>query len=492
VLDYGRVGKLAGVDPGRDLLLPRGRPLSYLRVNERPHASRGLTRSLLERRATELRVRIPVVVEREGSDRIVAALERFAVSQVFPVLDGTCERDGEVEICWLDLVQVAVLRRSEGTGLARRNAVVVAAGIGFSPTFAVSADPEAATRSWQYWNSEWEFADPPEPRDRWWRVRPNETRRRGHWLLMAGPGSRGPEARGTFAACLHPSMREELGNPPYVVVEHPFRGGRVPVAVLEDEFRGMGENVWGKTIFLDRTARDGLGLLDGEFCLVHPWTRPRIALRRLRLRDRLVGARTIAAHPRAPARADLEKPVCRLEPEALETIGGRAGEFVAIERVVPAADGREGHWDVVRTKQRVLPIDRAERTRRAEWEAPQTWDAASEGPGEGGAGAPELEGYVDCAERLGLHPPYPAIYLNYYTRKEALGELQLCEPVQVRVGIGNRLANEASEFAWLAVIALLGAAIAFLDSPFWQVAAACVLIVLTAAMLAFRAIRAVR
>jgi hypothetical protein len=490
-LDYGRVGKLAGVDTGPDLLLPSGRPLSYLRVGERANDSRGLTRSLLERRATELRVRIPVVVEPGGSDRIVAALERFAVSPVFPVLGGTCESEGEVEVCWLDLVQVAALRRQEGSGLARRGAVV-AAGIRFSPTYEVSASPEEATRSWQYWNSDWEFADPPEDRDRWWRVRPNETRRRGHWLLMAGPGSRGPEARGTFAACLHPRMRRELGNPPYVVVEHPFRGGHVPVAVLQDEFTGVGENVWGKTIFLDRTARDGLGLLDGEFCAVHPWVRPRIALWRCRMRDRMVGARTIAAHPRAPARADLEKPVCRLEPEVLETIGGRAGEFVAIERVVPAADGREGHWEVVRTKQRVLPIDRAERARRAEWEAPQTWDAASESPGEGGDGAPDIEGYVDCAERLGLYPPYPAIYLNYYTRKEALRELRLCEPVQVRVGIGNRLANEASEFAWLAVIALLGAAIAFLDSPFWQIASAGVLIVLTLAMLAFRAIRAVR
>ena len=490
MFDYGRVGRLAGVDPGPDLLLPRGRPLSYLRVGERPNASQGLTRSLLERRATELRVRIPVVAEPGRSDRVVSALERFAVSPVFPVLDGTCESEGEVEICWLDLVQVAALRREEGSGLAPRGPVV-AAGIRFSPTYALSADPEEATRYWQYWNSGWEFVDRPDDRDDWWRVRPNETRRRGHRLLKAGPGSRGPEARGTFAACLHRSMRKELGNPPYVVVKHPFRGGYVPVAVLEDEFEGADETVWAKTIFLDRTARDAVGLLDGEFCIVRPWTRPRIALWRSRARDRLVGARTIAAHPRAPARADLEKPVCRLEPEALETIGGRPGEFVAIERVVPADDGRDGHWEVVRTKQRVLPIDSAERMRRAGWEAPQTWDAAAN-PGEGGDGAPEIEGYVDCAERLGLFPPYPAIYLNYYTRKEALRELRLCEPVQVRVGIGSRVATDASEFAWLAIIALLGAAIAFLPSSFWQIVAAGVLVLLTAGLLAFRAIRAVR
>lgn len=489
MFDYGRVGRLAGVDPGLDLLLPEGRPLSYLRVGERPNASQGLTRSLLERRATELRVRIPVVVEPGGSGPIVAALERFAVASVFPVLDGTCESEGNVEVCWLDLVQVAALSRQEGNGLAPRGPVV-AAGIRFSPTYAVSPDPEEATRDWQYWNTDWEFVERPDDRDDWWRVRPNETRRRSRRLLKGGPGDRGPEARGTFAACLHRSMRKELGNPPYVVVEHPFRGGRVPVAVLEDEFKGADETVWAKTIFLDRTARDSLGLLDGEFCIVSPWVRPRIALWRSRMRDRLVGARTIAAHPRAPARADLEKPVCRLEPAALEAIGGRPREFVAIERIVPAADGQEGHWDVVRTKQRVLPIDSAEQVRRADWESPQTWDAAAASLG-GAGGAPEIEGYVDCAERLGLYPPYPAIYLNYYTRK-ALRELRLCEPVLVRVGIGNRLADDASEFAWLAVIALLGAAIAFLDSTFWQIVSACVLIVLTLAMLGFRAIRAVR
>jgi hypothetical protein len=490
-LDYGRVGKLVGADPGHDLLLPGGRPLSYLRVGEKMEASRGLTQTLLERRATELRVRVPVVVERGGSDRIVTALQRFAVSQVFPMLDGTCGQEGEVDLCWLDLTQVAALRRQEGTGLARRGAVA-AAGIEFSPTYGISADPEKATRSWQYWNSDWEFAEQPGDRDGWWRLRPNETRRRGHWLLMSGPGSRGPEARGSFAVCLHPEMKRKLGNPPYVVIEHPFRGGHIPVLVLPDEFRGVGEEVWKETIFLDRTARDALGLLDGEFCVVHPWTHPRLSIWRCRVRDRLVGARTIAAHPRAPARADLEKPVCRLEPEVLETIGGQAGEFVAIERVVPGADGKEGHWDVVRTSQRVLPIAAAERVRRAEWESAQTWDAASESPSQGGDGAPDLEGYVDCAERLGLYPPYPAIYLNYYTRKEALRGLGFCEPVQVRVGVANRLATEASEFAWFAVIALLGAAIAFLDSSFWQIAAAGVLIGLTLFLLVFRAIRAVR
>jgi hypothetical protein len=489
VFEYESVGKLAGAEPGHDLLLPSERPLSYLRAGQRAEDWRGLTQALLERRATELRVRVPVVVPRGGAAGIVTALRRFAVSQVFPVIDGTREREGEVDLCWLDLTQVAALRRQEGTGLAERGTAVVAAGIRFSPTYEVSPQPQKATRFWQYWNSHWEFVDPPEGSEGWWRVRPNETRRRGHWLLLDG---RGPEARGTFAACLHPQMWERLGKPPYVVVEHPFRGGQMPVLVLEDKLEELTEPDWRDTIFLDRTARDALGLLDGEFCVVHPWLRPRGTLFYRRLRDRMVGARTIAAHTRAPARADLEKPVCRIEPEALQTIGAREGEFVQIERVRRPQGAATGHWEVVRTSRRALPIDSAERARRADWEAPQSWDERSEGPEEGGAGVPELTGYVDCAERLGLFPPYPAIYLNYYTRKEALQGLGLCEPVQVRVGFWSRIAAEASEFVWLALIALLGAAAAFPDSSPWQLVAVVALVALTTFLVCFRAIRAIR
>lgn len=490
MFEYERVGKLVGAGPGHDLLLPRGRPLSYLRAGEGSEKSQGLTKALLERQATELRVRIPVVVESGESEQVAEALRRFAVSAVFPVLDGTCEREGGVDLCWLDLVQVAALRRHVGSGLAERSIPVTAAGIRFSPTFEVSDPPETATQFWQYWNSDWEFDDEPKERADWWRVRPNATRRRSHWLLL---DARGPEARGTLAACLHPQVKEELGNPRYLVIKHPYREGYVPVLALEDpKLRELPEMKWKKTIFLDRTARDALGLLDGELCVVHPWLHPRRKLFYRQLRERAVGARTIAAHTRAPARADLEKPVCRLEPEALETIGGRGGEFVQIERIIPAEYGWPERWETVRTSQRVLPIDSAERALRAAWEAPQIWDDRSEDTDAGGDGAPELTGYVDCAERLGLHPPYPAIYLNYYTRKEALRGLGLCQPVQIRVGFWSRLAAEASEFVWLAVIALLGAAIVFLDSSLWRIAAVVALVALTAFLVCFRVIRAIR
>ncbi|HVD38742.1 MAG TPA: hypothetical protein VNC15_07920, partial [Solirubrobacterales bacterium] len=118
MFEYERVGKVAGVDSGNALLLPAGRPLSYLRVGEKPEASRGLSQALLEAQTTELRVRIPVVVERGASERVAAAMRRFAVSPVFPVLDGIGETGKGIEICWLDLVQVAALRRQEGAGLA--------------------------------------------------------------------------------------------------------------------------------------------------------------------------------------------------------------------------------------------------------------------------------------------------------------------------------------------------------------------------------------
>jgi hypothetical protein len=506
VLEYRSVGELVGGDPGGKLLLPGGRPLSYLRVaaDGLPGGSTGLTRALLESRATEFRLRIPLVTDRDGErSAVTEALERFGVSAVYPRLEGRClELEREVDLCWLDWIQLKAVGESSETGFARRAGAVEIAGVKVTPTYAAAADANAVKRSWQYWNSRWEFAAPPPGREALWRVRPNDKRDRPKWFLARlrrrpKPGY-GPEARGTFAACMHPEMRRQLGGPDYVVVEHPYRRGWLPVRVLDETFGAKegeegGEAMWHKTIFLDRTARDALGIADGEFCRVHAWLRPRRSVWWRRAREWAVGARTIAAHPRAPARADLEKPVCRLEPAALEAIGGRAGDVVTIEHVVPADGESPGErWERVHMRQRVLPIDELERAQRAIWEAPQAWDdGADASPPGSSAEALEMEGYVDCAERLGVYPPYPAIYLNYYSRHR-LRKLELCQPVQIRVGVPGRLAAEASEFVWLVVIALLGAAIAFLESTFWQVIAAVLLVGVTIGLVIFRAIRAIR
>ncbi len=506
MFEYRLVGEMKGLGSGdRELLLPPERPLSYLRVGSQGAESAGVTRALLEGRATEFRFRIPLVMPgTTGSSEIIGALRRRLASPVFPVLNGRrCDDGAEVEVCWLDWVQMKTVGRELDAGFARSDAPVDVGELRITPTFEITGQGQVLLRNWQYWNSEWDFQQRPADRDRWWRVRPNHTRDRPllPFSSRLRPSSFAPQARGTFAACLHPEMHRLLGRPRYVVIEHPFRTSWLPVLALEDRGlevkAGNDDGLWRNTIFLDRTARDALGIADGEFCCVHPWLRPRRTIWWCLSRDKLVGSRMIAAHVRAPARADLEKPVCRIDQEALEAIGGRGGERVTIEHLAPAggiqsARARpESHWKRTRLTQRVLPIVPTERAERARWEAPQLWDEVSNPVVASVGEAPELEGYVDCAERIGVHPPYPTIYLNYYTRR-GLKDLKLCQPVQVRVGVPGRLTAEASEFAWLVVIALLGAAIVFVESDTWQIIAAAVLLMLTVWLVAFRAIQAIR
>ena len=499
MLEYRRVGELRGADAGKDLILPDARPLSYLRARTAASKTMGLTRALLEHRATEFRVRIPLVANPAADgERILAALERFGVSTVFPALDGDYADDGaRVKVYWLDWVQLASVGKSLRCGFEEQARPVKIGGVELSPTFVLTDTPNAPRRDWQYWNSRWEFSEPMPEREALWRVRPNEARNRRAARWPRNETGLGAQARGSFAACLHPKMLEKLGKPRYVVIKHPFREGWLPVLALKGDFKDdggkeAGEEVWGSTIFLDRTARDALGIADGELCHVYPWLHPWLSVHWRSMRDRVVGARTIAALARASARADLEKPVCRLEPEALEAIGARAGEVVVLEHICPPkGEAASDRWRRVHLSQRVLPISPAERAERKRWAATQAWDEHS-APRAEGRETTALEGYVDCGERLGVHPPYPAIYLNYYTRKHGLNGLGLCHPVQVRVGVPGRLMAEASEFAWLAVIALLGAAVAFVDSTALQLAAAAVLVLATVCLLVFRAVRAIR
>lgn len=505
MLRYRRVGELVGGDTSdASLLLPADRPLSYLRVEAEgsPAGSVALDRALLEARSSEFRLRTPLAVERSRDRRrIDEALASLGAPSAYPVLDcRDTEAGQELDVAWLDGLQLEAVAQSTGWGFQRRPGGGAVGGLRIRPLYGLAAGGEQPSRDWQYWNSHWDFEQPPAGRAEWWRVRPNESRARPRWFLSKLRPRRlglGPQARGTFAACMHPAMLRRLGDPIFVVIRHPFRGGWLPVRVLPDEFSGKtggpegGEELWADTLFLDRTARDGLGIADGEFCLVYPWLRPRRKTWGRAISQRLVGARTIAAHPHAPARADLDKPICRLEPSALEAIGGRPGDSVTIEHVVPANPERPGYrWRPVRVRSRVLPIDAAERDERASWEAPQLRDRGSAGAER--TDAVELQGYVDCADSLGLYPPFPSIYLNYYTRRQGLEGVGLCQPVEVRVGMPGRLASEASEFSWLAIIALLGAAIVFLPTTSLQIAAAVALTVAMGALLLFRAIRAIR
>jgi hypothetical protein len=304
VFEYRHVGELIGVRPQARLLLPADRPLSYLRVAAiEPGGldrSTGVTRALLEQRASEFRIRIPFLGERE---RVAEALDRFAVSGVFPALVGRqAGNDGEVDVCWLDWVQLRAVGRDFEAGFEASRGAVSIADLELSHAYASVAaeEGEPVDRTWQYWNSSWEFTAPPPERAGWWRVRPNESRNRSSSGLRKAEAGFGPQARGTFAACLHPEMSEMLKGPRYVVVRHPHRNGWLPVRVLDFDNTEAEEDEWRETIFLDRTARDALGIADGEFCFVYPWLRPRRSVWWRAFRDRAVGSRTIAAHVRAP------------------------------------------------------------------------------------------------------------------------------------------------------------------------------------------------
>ncbi len=280
------------------------------------------------------------------------------------------------------------------------------------------------------------------------------------------------------------------------MIEHPHRSGRLPVLALAEDGLAEVEAAAGEgsrpTLYLDRTARDALGISDGEFCLAHPWSRPRRAVWRRLLRDQLVGSRAISANVRTSARADLEKPVCRLDEETLAAIGGRASEFVTLE-ALRRDPGREdeAHWRRELMSQRVLPIDTGERTRRHSWEAAQHWDDGSISPARWSArrqAGVEHEGFVDCAETLGVHPAYPTVYLNFNARRE-LG-VELCQPVEIRVNVFSRLLTEIGNLAWLVLIGLIGTVAALLEVPIGLIA---VLLSLTLlALLTIRAMRSVR
>jgi hypothetical protein len=502
VLDYRPVGLLLSPEGERDLLLPEGRPLSYLRVDGEEQARGTLARALLEQRATEFRRRIPVVrPAAESCDELQETFRGFGLCTVFPVLHG---RDGDggsrLDVLWLDRVQALAFARRRGCLLRRRDWHVQVDGLKLRPTF--ETDPgsdgeiaEEIDERWQYWKSKWKFEQMPAGSERWWRVWPNENRDREGLLGLSGRTA----ARGTSAACLAPRTLRRLGLPRYLVIGHPFRSGNLPVLALADE--GLedlpgdaGGGVGRPVLCLDRTARDALGISDGEFCLVHPWLRPRADVWRRLLRDRYVGSRAISANVRTSARADLEKPVCRLDEESLAAIGGNAGEFVTLETLHCKDPERDGgpaqRWERVQIGQRVVPIDGDERSRRSTWEAGQLWDDDSASPAdwrrrESGL---EPEGFVDCAETLGVHPAYPTVYLNFNARKQL--ELRLCQPVEIRVKVVSRVMTDLGNLVWLVLIGLIGTVAALLELSIGVIAV--ILGATLVLLLVLRAIRTIR
>jgi hypothetical protein len=395
-----------------DVLLEEGQPLSRARVGT---ARMSLPRSLAESRAASLRRRIPVAVDDVGS-----ALRRLFTANVSPVVLVLDDR-----LALLDLDQAEALM-PEGTGLVELDAPVDVAHLRIEPVWAMGDGGKPPKGSMQYWNSQWTFVD-----EAWgaavgaWRVLPQDVRFGG---------------RGDFVAALSAAGHSDLGSPRYVVVENHFLPERFLAAAARLDLNLTEPRV----IALDSSCREALGLSDGEFCHVYAWRRG------YRARDwlRRIGARSVIAQVEIASRADMEKTLCRLSAEALDAVGAASGQAVVVESV-REVDKTRGVWSVRSKRLRALAIDDAERAERLRW-------MQREG----------RSGYLDCAERLAIHPPYPPIYLDYFTRRDlGFDPDLLCAPVRVRASIADRLAGEASDFMWLAVGGLIVAILAAADAP---------------------------
>jgi len=184
-----------------------------------------------------------------------------------------------------------------------------------------------------------------------------------------------------------------------------------------------------RIVALSSSCRDSIGVLDGEFCKLRAWHRGR-PWQRTKPGRRLVNGRAIVAHTKVAARTDVEKQVCRLSADALIAIGARAEDVVVVEAVKYDQDADE--YRRTRLRLRALPIEDAEAAERKTWERVQGTD-----------------GWVDPAAVHGIHPPYPALYLDRFARTD-LG-VPLAGPVTIRASVASRLASDASEFLWLAV-----------------------------------------
>ena len=209
MLKHQHVGDLTGAGPITDLLLPEGRPLSYLRLAGLAGQNMSLARALLERRATEFRRRIPLACfTGPRRDEIGAILDRFEVSPVYPVLHGRSDDGSAVDVCWLDRVQLLAMGQGLKRGFRPAGRTVLVGDLKLSPLYMTASleDGTAAAKDWQYWNSEWEFTTPAAGADSWWRVRPNQYRDRDRPLgfLPRPPKPVGPRS---YACIQRPSRR---------------------------------------------------------------------------------------------------------------------------------------------------------------------------------------------------------------------------------------------------------------------------------------------
>jgi hypothetical protein len=459
------VGELLGTATPHTLLLAPGFPLSYLRVRQFEETPIALVRFMIESGGPTLRHSVPVLFDSRADAEIeVARLRQFGATSVFPIL--TDASDGSTRI--LALIgsgQLGALCEDPSAPpyLARQIDPPAFAGILFDCVYQLgpAGIPFVPTENdrHEYWNSIWSFVEPIDV-DGLWRVRPNSRRDR---------------IRGEFVAVLSPHAHLALGQPAYVIVVNPyFPDSRLPAWVIVEADLPAEEGDH-HTIYVDRTIRETLGVADGELCQVHPWATGTFTevVRRWTYR-KSIGPRTLVAHTKIPLKSDTEKPVCRMSSGSLSALGVPSGGFVTLEAMAPESqtdDGSPVGWTAKRIRRRVLEVDETTMKRRESWESDQ---------------APN---YVDCAGRYAIFPPYPDIYLDFFARRE-LGDLAICGVVQVRAAVWSRLLDEASEFAWLGVVAVVAAVAATIGLPVWGYLA--IAAALTGALVFLRVRRAVR
>ena len=404
-----------------ELRLASGRPLSHLWAVERD----GLipaARALAEARGEALRRRLPILLEDGGVERLAAALENSGVSETFLVIAG--------DLAYLDADQVRFL----GSEIA------IAAGecrlvgdLVLEPLYrVVSSGGRPPQEIDRYWGSQWRYADRRNDDDDWWRVWPQGERQ---WF------------KGEFAAKVSWESMRRLGAPSHVVIESPHDPAMRVYASVEldsDTSQLTSPEYKNKQIVaLSASCRDSIGVLDGEFCRLIAWHRGR-PWERKKPGPRFVKGRAIVAHTKIAARTDIEKQVCRLPADALIAIGARAEDVVVLESVTYNKKAKE--YRRTRLRLRALPIDEGEAAERKKWER-------SRG----------LDGWVDPAAVHGIHPPYPAVYLDRFARVD-LG-VPVAGPVTIRASVGARLASDASEFLWLAVGGIVVALLTTLHVP---------------------------
>jgi hypothetical protein len=460
------VGELVGTATSEPkLLLAPGFPLSHLRVKRPDGMPIALVRLMIESGGPTLRHSVPVLFDcRADIEPEVDRLRQFGVTPVFPILTDAGEETTRV-LALIGSSQLGALCEDPDAlrDLVAQDGVPAFAGIRFDRAYRLQpADIPFAPKEndrHEYWNSVWSFVGSPDVNG-CWRVRPNLRRDR---------------VRGEFVAVLSPEAHRVLGKPAYVIVVNPyFPDNRLPAWVIVEA--GLPAEEQGHhAIYVDRPVRETLGVADGEFCRVHPWTTETVGetFRRWTYRKG-VGPRTLVAHIKMPLKSDTEKPVCRMSSSSLSALGVPSGGFVTLEAMSleqQAGADVAPRWRAKRIRRRVLEVDEATMERRESWESDQ---------------APN---YVDCAGRYAIFPPYPDIYLDFFARKE-LGDLAICGVVQVRAAIWSRLLDEASEFAWLGIIGVVAAVAATIGLPVWGYLALAVALTLTLVFVRVR--RAVR